>query len=415
MSRIAVIGAGIVGLATAYELSNRGFEVDIYEAEGQSGQGTSKANGAQLSYSFVTPLANPSVLRSLPKLLLDRQGALQFHPRMQVSQLRWLAAFIASCTHRKSSQGARDLFQLGQISQQILDDALKKDELSFQHQRSGKLQVFQSHESLQQAHAEQSKLLAHYGVEQHLLNKQETIKLEPSLTAIEHDIQGSLFTPSEECGDCEELCQQLTDLLLDKGFRFHFNTCISDLQIDSHNKVQAITEHGPIQADYIVLATGVNTQKMLRPLKIDPKIYPLRGYSLTFPLGKKSRAPMTSVSDIKNKVVYAPLRDRLRVAGMLDIGVQNENIIKKRLQTLKRQVNEFYPQLNPLEKPMEWTGERAARPDSKPIISGTQFTNLFLNVGHGALGFTLAFGSAYLLANLLCGDVQDPLIQRFRL
>jgi len=412
MTQVAIIGAGIVGLASAYELQQRGFEVSVYEANAQSGQGTSKANGAQLSYSFVTPLATPGVLRDLPKLLFDRQGALRLHPRLQMAQLRWLLAFTACCTQRQSRQGAEDLFLLGQLSRQSLDELLAEHPLPFAHRRSGKLQVFQSQSGFEQARAAQTDFLATHGIEQQVLNAAETIQLEPSLAAIEGRIQGSLFTPSEETGDCAALCAQMTQLLQKRGVKFHFNTPITSLQA-AGNQVRAQTAQGPLEHQHIVLATGVPTQQLLRPLGLNPNIYPLRGYSLTFPLNEDSQSPRTSISDIKNKVVYAPLGKQLRVAGMVDIGVQRPRIIEQRINTLKAQVNEFYPQLAPAGPPTSWTGERAARPDSKPVISATPYANLHVNAGHGALGFTLAFGSARLLAGLLCGDADPTLAQRF--
>jgi len=414
MTDVAVIGAGIVGLATAYELRQRGFEVSVYEANAHSALGTSKANGAQLSYSFVTPLASPGVLRDLPKLLFDRQGALRLRPRLQLAQLRWLLAFAACCNQSQSKQGALDLFLLGQLSRQSLDEMLSKHSLYFEHQRSGKLQVFQSQESFQQARAAQTEFLAAHGIEQHALNANETVKLEPTLAAIEERIYGSLFTPSEESGDCAALCTQLTELLKKQGVIFHFNTPITGLHAQG-NQIQAQTADGPVQAKHIILSAGVPSQQLLRPLNINPNIYPLRGYSLTFKLDNQRQTPQTSVSDIKNKVVYANLGNKLRVAGMVDIGVRHPATIEERIKMLKSQVKEFYPHLASADEPQSWTGERAARPNSKPNVSATPFSNLYINAGHGALGFTLAFGSGRLLAGILCGDAEPTLAQRFTL
>ncbi len=413
MRHIAVIGAGVVGLATAYELSRQNFRVSVYEANDRPGQETSKANGAQLSYSFVSPLASPAVLKSLHKLLLERNGALRLRPHFEWAQFKWLIAFTLACSVRRNQAGAEDLLALGVLSRHALDDLLERHPIDFSHNRNGKLQVFESDSLLAQSHAAQTPFLASHGVEQKYLNASETVALEPSLAPIEARIKGGLFTPSEEAGDCEQLCLRLMDLLQSHGVQFHFNTPIVRLQ-KTGNKVQAITKADSVTADDIVLTSGIGTSQLLRPLGLDARIYPLRGYSLSYTLNEGSKAPQVSVSDIRNKVVYARIGNQLRVAGMIDIGVNRSQSIAHRIETLKQQVNEFLPELQPVADPTPWTGERAARPDSKPVIGASNISNLYLNVGHGALGFTLAFGSARLLADSLIGNDNNGLINRFR-
>src|SRR5690625_3255227 len=399
-------------MATTYELPRQNIQVSVYEANERAGQETSKANGAQLSYSFVNPLASPAVLRSLHKLLLERNGALRLRPHLEWAQFKWLMAFALACSVRRNQAGAEDLLALGVLSRRALDDLLAQHALEFSHNRNGKLQVFESDALLVQSHAAQTPFLAAHGVEQQCLSAAETVALESSLAPIQARIKGGLFTPSEEAGNCEQLCLGLTDLLQSKGVRFYFNSPIVRLQ-QIGAKVQAVTSSRAIAADDIVLTSGIGTQELLRPLGLDAGIYPLRGYSLTYTLNKNSQAPRISVSDIRNKVVYARIGDQLRVAGMIDIGVNHIDSIAQRIETLKQQVNEFLPELRSAEDPIPWTGERAARPDSKPVIGASAIPNLYLNVGHGALGFTLAFGSARLLADSLTGNSNDSLINRF--
>lgn len=415
MSHIAIVGAGIVGLASAAALHRQGHQVTVYDAEAGPGQGTSKANGAQLSYSFVTPLASPAVLRSLHHMLLERDGALRFRPRLQAAQWRWLLSFLDACTAQRNAQGADDLLHLGLLSRRTLDELLAREPLAFSHARSGKLQVFDSEAAFHTANRVQTAFLETYGIAQQALDAQETVALEPSLAPIAGRIRGGLFTPSEESGDCEQLCQALHTLLAAQGVRFCFGTPVTALRRNDAGTVRAFSRDVALEGDTIVLASGGGTQALLRPLGLSADIYPLRGYSLTYPVDADCGAPQASVSDIGNKVVYARIGDRLRVAGMMDIGVDatQTGVIRHRLQTLRRQVGEFLPGLRALGEPLEWTGERAARPDSKPIVGASPVANLFFNVGHGALGFTLAFGSAQLLADILAGSADPDLARRF--
>lgn len=401
MRRIAVIGAGVVGLATAYELMRKGFDVTVYESNGRAGQQTSKANGAQLSYSFVSPLASPDVLRSMHKLLLDRHGALRLRPRFDPAQMRWLLAFVAACSAEKHRQGAEDLLRLGVVSRDALNDLLSKHPLDFAHNENGKLQVFESRPVFEATGQAQMAFLRSHGVEQCELGPGEAVRLEPSLAPIQRRIVGALFTPSEQAGDCELLCLRLSELLQSLGVGFRFNTPVTSLRRDAKGKLLAFHHGEVIDADAIVLANGTAAQLLARPLGLDLGIYPLRGYSLTYPIDAQSGAPKVSVSDIRNKVVYARIGDQLRVAGMIDIGVDHPRAIDMRIKTLKSQVGSFYPALRPLGEPVAWSGERSARPTSKPIVGPTPISGLFVNVGQGALGFTLAFGSARLLAEAI--------------
>lgn len=403
MKHFLVIGAGIVGLATAYELRQRGFEVTVIEAQGKAGQETSKANGAQLSYSFVSPLASPLVLKSLHKLLLDRQGALRIRPRIDGQQINWLLHFLRACSASRNRETSEDLLNLGALSRDVLTEILQQHPIEFFHNQNGKLLVFESHASLTAAR-NQADFLRSHGVTQKELSIDEACRLEPCLLPIKSRIQGAFFTPSEQAGDCEALCIGLSKILARQGVVFRYNTPLIRLKISLSRHVQAYLHDGPIDADAIVLANGIGAQVLAKDAGINLRIYPLRGYSLTYTVDDSSGAPQTSVSDIRNKVVYARIGDKLRVAGMVDIGINDPQTIEQRTQTLKAQVDDFLPALKPLQPPIAWSGQRPARPDSKPLIGPTSIHNLFINAGHGALGFTLAFGSARLLADSVAGD-----------
>lgn len=416
MTHFLVIGAGIVGLATAYELRQKGFEVTVVEAQSQAGQETSKANGAQLSYSFVSPLASPAVVRSLHKLLLDRHGALRIRPHADGQQLHWLWHFLKACSASKSRQTSEDLLHLGALSKDVLTALLQQHPIAFSHNQNGKLLVFESSAALADARI-QAEFLRSHGVTQTELTVEQTCALEPSLHPIKHRIHGAIFTPSEQAGDCEALCLGLSEVLAKQGVNFRYNTPLTRLETTPSGSLKAYTHQEAIPADAIVLANGMGAQALAKNVGLNLGIYPLRGYSLTYAVNDTSGAPQTSVSDIRNKVVYARIGDKLRVAGMIDIGINDPQTIEDRTHTLKAQVQEFLPALKPLHSPVFWSGQRPARPDSKPVIGRTSIPNLFVNAGHGALGFTLAFGSARLLADAVAQSTQphSQLAARFEL
>ncbi|AQS50858.1 hypothetical protein PAEH1_03465 [Paenalcaligenes hominis] len=416
MTHFLVIGAGIVGLATAYELRQKGFEVTVVEAQSQAGQETSKANGAQLSYSFVSPLASPAVVKSLHKLLLDRHGALRIRPHADGQQLHWLWHFLKACSASRSRQTSEDLLYLGALSKDVLTALLQQHPIAFSHNQNGKLLVFESSAALADARI-QAEFLRSHGVTQTELTVEQTCALEPSLHPIKHRIHGAIFTPSEQAGDCEALCLGLSEVLAKQGVNFRYNTPLTRLETTPSRGIQAYTHQEAIPADAIVLANGIGAQALAKNVGLNLGIYPLRGYSLTYAVNDTSGAPQTSVSDIRNKVVYARIGDKLRVAGMIDIGINDPQTIEDRTHTLKAQVQEFLPALKPLHSPVFWSGQRPARPDSKPVIGRTSIPNLFVNAGHGALGFTLAFGSARLLADAVAQSTQphSQLAARFEL
>lgn len=411
---VVVIGAGIIGLTTAYYLSREGYEVTVLDMQDDVGLSTSKANGAQLSYNFVAPLAEPSVLKKVPGWLLDKDSPLRLRLRASTHQWRWLLKFLSVSGHRTFRQGTADLLALGLHSRRLMHSLLENEKLAFHFSRSGKLLVYEDQTAFRAA-VEQSGYQASLGSKQDVLDRDGCINREPALTKIAHRIAGGIYTPSEETADCLLLCRELRRVLEPRtsGVRFVFNTEVFGVRQEKGRVVALHTSQGDVTADTYVLANGAGAQQLAKPLGMDLLIYPLKGYSLTYDLTPASVAPEISVSDIRNKVVYARLGNQLRVAGMVDIGYESDAIDISRVSSLQRCVEGFFPDLNPSGKPQQWAGLRPARPDSKPLIGKTFIENLWVNVGHGALGFTLAAGSAGFLVDQLAGRRCDANLSAF--
>lgn len=401
---IVVIGAGVVGMTTAYFLHRAGHRVTVVDADSGPGQATSMANGAQLSYSFVAPLADPAVLPKLPSWLLAQDAPLRFRPRLDPDQWRWSLAFLRACTRAKSRSTTRELLSLGLYSRLCVHDLVRQENPDFDFASSGKLLVYQ--DAAAYAHAlAQRDYQADLGCEQRVMDTRACLQMEPALAGIGASIQGAIYTPTEDAGDCQRLCTELERILraAPDPVRFHFNTRVDALRAERGRVVGVATAAGELEADHYVLASGMGAQPLARPLGLNLRIYPLKGYSLTYALTPDSVAPNASISDIRRKVVYARLGSRLRVAGMVDIGTRGGDVDPQRVRSLERDVTQFFPDLNPAGPPQSWAGLRPARPDGKPLIGATPYRNLWLNTGHGGLGFTLAAGSARMLTDLMQG------------
>lgn len=402
--RIVVIGAGIIGMTTAYFLRRDGHEVSVVDAGIAAGQLTSKANGAQLSYSFVAPLADPAVLPKLLSWLTRADSPLRLRLRLDLAQWRWGLRFLAACTHTCSERSTRELFALGARSRELMHQLVAQEHLNFQFGSPGKLLIYQDADTYRAALGHLD-YLASLGCEQYALTPTACLNHEPALVDIGSRIVGGVLTPTEDVGDCQALCSELQRVLASGTLpvQFHFGTEVNRLRVEKDQVIALETSVGTMEADAYVVANGIGAQALARKVGIDPLIHPLKGYSLTYQLTERSSAPFTSISDIHNKVVYARLGDRLRVAGMVDIGDESLAMDPGRIAALERQVQDYLPRLHAAAAPEPWAGLRPARPDGKPLIGATPLGRLWLNVGHGALGFTLAAGSAALLADRIAG------------
>ncbi|MFG5776963.1 D-amino acid dehydrogenase [Comamonas sp. J-3] len=413
--KVLVIGAGIVGLSSAYALAREGHDVSVVDAAAGPGALTSFANGAQLSYNFVAPLADPDVLGKLPQWLMSADSPLRLKIGLDPALLRWSLHFLKACRRSLALRTTQELLQLGLHSRLLMHQMQEREAFDFDFESKGKLLVYQSEQALGSART-QMQVQAHIGGEQRELSTVQCVELEPALEDISARVVGGIFTPSEDSGDCHSLCIELHKALAARyGVVFHFNTAVEGFIAQADAIATALTSQGDMQADAYVVANGIGAQKLLSDLDMNPLIYPLKGYSLTYTLTSQSSAPALSVSDVHNKVVYARLGNRLRVAGMVDIGDRSTTLVPRRLSLLKSQVQDYLPRLNALAPPVEWTGLRPARPDGKPVIGKTRMRNLWVNAGQGALGFTLASGSAAVLADRMAGRPSAVPAEMFQL
>lgn len=395
MERVTVIGGGVVGLATAYALVREGWQVDLVEARDSLASATSFANGGQLSYRYVAPLADAGVPWQALGWLLRGDSPLRLRLRLDTAQWRWLAAFVMACRTRVNRRNAAQLLDLALQSQAVLARWREEDGLDgFAWRRNGKLVAFRTQRAFE--HARQHLLDPDT---QRVLNAADLRGLDPALA--EAPFVGGVFTADEEVADCHRFCLRLAERLKASGqCRLLLGRPVTRL-IARDDRVAALELGGEqLEVQRLVLSAGHRSAGLALP-GLQLPVYPLKGYSLTAPVGATDRAPEVSITDYECKIVYARLDDQLRVAAMVDIVGYDEAVDAGRLASMRRLARETLPQAADYAQAVEWAGMRPATPTGVPIIEATRYRNLWLNLGHGALGFTLACGSGERLARLL--------------
>ncbi|MEZ5665117.1 MAG: D-amino acid dehydrogenase [Burkholderiaceae bacterium] len=394
---VAVIGAGIIGLGTAWALSRDGWQVTVVDS-GQPGAGTSGGNGAQLSYAYVQPLADPSIWMQLPKLLLSPDSPLRFRLQADPAQWGWMLRFMAACRSHVSRETTAQLLDLAAHSRQVFEQLLREEQLDCDFAASGKLVLYPDAKGLEGARRQVELQASMGGATQRILSAQACAEVEPALARYAPKTAGGVYTPSECAVDAHQLCQGLHQRLAARGVRFLLGENVRGWR-RSGDQVQAVRlTSAEVEADAFVLAAGTGSVRLARPLGLRLPVYPLKGYSITVPItpSDAARAPRVSVTDLARKVVFARIGHRLRVAGMAELVGENRSVDPARIASLKHTTGEVFPGLDLSDHLQPWAGLRPATPSGRPLIGQIPGcpANLWLNTGHGALGLTLAMGSA---------------------
>lgn len=395
---VTVLGAGVVGLSTAWALVEDGWQVRLIDRQGV-GLGTSLRNGGQLSYRYVAPLADAGVPFKALRWLTQADGPLRWRPGARWHDWRWLGRFLSLCNGTDNQATARRLARLGQYSRDTLATWMDRDALGgFDWSESGKLVVYRSA-------AGWSKAARSCAPSQRVLNAQECLALEPALATVAPQLAGGIHSVDEAVADCHAFCVRLAERLAQ-------HPQFLGLEQDTVQQLRPHTVAGrrrwtvqgaaqPWHSDAVVLAAGIASRTLAQPLGLDLPLLALKGYSLDVPVLPEHTAPSLSVTDFDNKVLYAPLGGRLRVAAMVDLVGNDASLDPVRLASLLRLAQRDMPGAADWSQALPWAGLRPATPSGAPVVGpapATDLDGLWLNLGHGALGFTFAAGSAALLA-----------------
>lgn len=402
MKKVIVIGGGVIGLTTAWSLLEAGFKVTLLERAAEVATGASHANGGQLSYRYVSPLADAGVPFKALGWLFKEDSPQQFRPELRWQQWSWMAQFLSNCTSAANRLTTQRLLTLGSLSQQAFSELsarIPAEKIALR--TPGKLVFYRHAKEFAKAENNADSHAIACG-EAQVLNPAECVALDPALSDVKQLLSGGIYTRSEAVADCRVFCLQLLELLQQNSdFQLLTNARASEL-IQRNGRITAVQlESGDLAADEIVIAAGLHSVALAASVGIRLPLYPIKGYSLSAPIEANHRAPEISVTDFEKKVLYARIGDQLRIAAMADLVGENEEIDPRRMASLHRLVQSTLPNAADYSRAVPWTGLRPATPSGAPILGATPVRGLWLNVGHGALGFTLAGGSARILAALI--------------
>ncbi len=403
--KVIVLGGGVIGVSTAYQLARAGAEVTVLERQDDVALETSFANAGQVSPGYSTPWAAPGIPLKAIKWLFQRHAPLSICPDGSLFQLRWMAQMLRNCTSARYAVNKERMTRLAEYSRDCLRQLRQDTGIEYEQRTLGTLQVFRTAAQLEAARRDTA-VLDECGVPYRLMTDAGALaEIEPAL-AQARGLVGGLHLPGDETGDCQRFTTRLAELARALGVRFRFGTRIAGLQTSGERitGVQLAGEHGTdgelLSADRYVLALGSWSRDLLAPLGLDLPVYPVKGYSLTVPLLDAERAPRSTVMDETYKVAITRFDQRIRVGGMAELAGFDLRLNPRRRATLEMVLGNLFSG-GDIPRATFWTGLRPMTPDSTPIVGATRCANLLLNTGHGTLGWTMAAGSGKLVADLV--------------
>ena len=408
--KVLVLGAGVVGVSSAWYLARAGHEVTVIDRQPSPGQETSFANGGQISVSHAEPWSNPHApLRAL-RWMGREDAPLLFRFRAEQALLDWSWRFLRECTPGRTRANIRDILALAIYSRDKLGELRRETGIEFEHLVRGILHVYTDEKEYAGA-LEAARVMRKFGCDRRAVDADECVAIEPALKAARPLLVGGDFTKEDESGDAMLFTRRLAEKAAQAGVRFRFDCRVERLLKGRHGieGVCASNGQGPedITADAYVVACGSYSPLLLRPLGINIPVYPAKGYSATIPLSDRSVAPTVAMTDDGHKIVFSRLGQRLRVAGTAEFNGYNTEHNEVRCQALIQRTHALFPELNPAGEPEFWNGLRPATPSNVPLVGKTRMPNLFLNTGHGTLGWTMACGSGQALADIVSGKPPD--------
>ncbi len=407
---IVVLGAGVVGITTAWFLQQQGHQVTVVDRQSQAGLETSYANGGQISVSHAEPWANPSAPLKILKWLFQPEAPLLYRPRLDPYQWRWALSFLTQCTSARAAHNIRQMVNLGTYSRSWLQALRKELDLDYDHLEKGILHFYTNQQEFDAA-MEPARIMRELGCDRQVIDGDRALELEPALREIHHRIVGATYTADDESGDARKFTQALARHCANAGAEFLYGTEVLgfDKSGDRILGVQTLTEgqHQILRADSYVLSLGSFSAVLARRLGLFLNIYPAKGYSATVPVKNPEAAPRVSLTDDEYKLVYSRLGDRIRIAGTAELNGYTRNLDFIRCRALVRRAAEIMPAAGSWEQAEFWTGLRPTTPSNVPYIGKSHLNNLYLNTGHGTLGWTHSCGSAAALADIIAGRTPE--------
>ena len=410
--KVVILGAGIIGVSTAWYLLEEGHEVTVVDRQADAALETSFANGAQISVSFCEPWANAEAPLKVLKWLMRDDSPLLFRPRLDPAQWRWGLSFLTQCTDGAFERNVEQLVALGRYSHESLKSLVEATGIEYQRLERGILHFFSSQKDFD-AGAAGAELMRTHGVDRRVLNRDEVLQIEPALAAWGSRIAGGTYTPSDESGDARVFTQELARRCAARGARFLYQHDVVAIEKAGGEVSQVTVADQPsgkktvLKADAYVAALGSYTAPLLRPLGVSLNIYPAKGYSATLRLKHPERASVVSMIDDARKIAISRLGEFIRIAGTAELAGYDTSLdsstSRVRCEALVRRYEELFPGVADTADPNFWTGLRPSTPTNIPYIGRTKLGRLWVNAGHGTLGWTHGAGSGRALAELISG------------
>lgn len=405
--RVVVLGAGVIGVTSAYYLAEAGHEVTVVDRQPGPALETSFANAGEVSPGYASPWAGPGIPLKAMRWLFMRHAPLILRPKPDPAMLCWIAAMLRNCTASRYALNKSRMVRLAEFSRDQLIALRSHLALDYDHRARGTLQLFRNQRQLD-ASASDTAVLQSYGVGYELLDRDGCVKAEPGLAATRDRFVGGLRLPGDETGDCHKFTVALARWLAGRGVEFRYDTQVEALQTEGGEVSAVRTDRGTIQGDAYLVALASRSPTLLRPLQVRLPVYPVKGYSITVPIRDPARAPVSTLLDESYKIAITRLGDRVRVGGMAEISGFDQSLPRRRQATLAHCLDDLFPGAAAASDMNFWSGLRPMTPDGPPIVGPTPLPNLYLNTGHGTLGWTMACGSGHLIASIIGGA--PPLI-----
>ena len=413
--KVIVLGAGIIGTASAWFLHKAGHEVTVLERQPGAAQETSFANGCQISVSHAEPWANPAAPMKVLKWLGKEDAPLLYRFRPEWLQWRWGMHFLRECTPARTARNIRQIVAIAEYSRQTLQSVRVETGVDYDCLTRGILHFYTDQKEFDES-LPAARLMRELGCQRDSIDADAVVKIEPALARIRSKIVGGDFTATDESGDVFKFTTGLAARASESGVDFQYNTTVTRLLTEGSGAAAKITgveiidgqgRHQIVRADAFVLAMGSFSVPLVKPLGIDLMIYPGKGYSATYPIINSTEAPNVSLTDDGHKLVVSRLGDRLRVAGTCELNGYTRELNMTRCEAITHRTRELFPDACDYDNPVYWTGLRPLTPSNVPYIGKTRIQNLFLNTGHGTLGWTMGCGSGRAIADIVSGRIPE--------
>ncbi|MFC0168496.1 D-amino acid dehydrogenase [Pseudoduganella danionis] len=395
--RVVILGSGVIGVTSAYYLARAGHEVTVLDRQPGPALETSFANAGQISPGYASPWAAPGIPLKAMKWMLQRHAPLSISPDGTLFQLQWMWQMLQNCNAERYGVNKERMVRLAEYSRDCFKALRASTGIAYEGRQQGTTQLFRTQKQLDDA-AKDIRVLEETGVPYELLTREQLVAAEPGLD--QNKLVGGLRLPNDETGDCQLFTTRLTAMAEELGVKFRYNVDISRL-ITAGDEIRGVQCGAEVvTADSYVVALGAYSTSFLKGLVKIP-VYPLKGYSITVPIVNAAAAPVSTILDETYKIAVTRFDDRIRVGGMAEIAGFDLRLNPRRRETLEMVVNDLFPGAGNTAEASFWTGLRPMTPDGTPVVGRTGVRNLFINTGHGTLGWTMSCGSAQLLADLI--------------